>query len=120
MVRLRVLPTAVENLMKSTGVARPFDVEVFARTLGLYPWRYSAGTHTNGTGRFLDWQKGERLLGLRHSALLFSQYDAPQQRHVFNAFPAPNTMREALDAAVSIGWHTRSQVSGSTNLVEAS
>ena len=110
----------MENMKESTVVAIPFDVEVFARTLGLYPWRYSAGTYTNGTGRFLDWQKGERLLGLSHSELLFSQYDAPQQRHVFNAFPAPNTMSAALDAAVSIGWHTRSHVSCSTNVVEAS
>jgi hypothetical protein len=110
----------VENIMKSTGVASSFDVEVFARTLGLVPWRYSAGTYTDGQGRFVDWQKGARLLGLPHSDLLFSRYDAVQGRQVLSPYPAPKTMQEALAAAVSIGWHTRSQVSCSMNLVEAS
>lgn len=82
-----------------------FDIEVFADMLGFRPWPYSAGTYTNATGRFLDWQKGERLLGLPRSDLLFSEYDEREQRNVLRGFPAPKTMHDAVEAAAAIGWH---------------
>jgi hypothetical protein len=94
--------------MRGGGVEKnPFSLEAFAEALGLRPWRYSAKTYTDGAGRYLDWQKGERLLGLPHSDLLLSEYDGEQQRHVLRPFPVPKTMEDAMEAAASIGWHAR-------------
>jgi hypothetical protein len=94
----------MENIMESIVVAIPFDMEAFARQLEFYPWPYSAGTYTNGAGRFMGWQKGERLLGMPNSELLFSEYNEVQQRSALTGFPAPKTMDDGLEAAVSIGW----------------
>jgi hypothetical protein len=68
-----------------------FPLEDFVKTLGFRPWRYSDATYTDGAGRFLDWKKAERLLGLPHSDLLFSEYDPQAQRCVLRPFPAPST-----------------------------
>jgi hypothetical protein len=84
-----------------------FPIEAFAQALGMRPWGYSADTYTDGAGRFLDWHKAERLLGLPHSDLLFTEYDAAQQRNVLKPFPEPKTMEDAMEAAIAVGWRTR-------------
>jgi hypothetical protein len=81
----------------------PFNVETFAQALGWKPWPYSAGTYWKGS-RFLDWQKGKRLLGLPNGELLFSAYDHHQQTNRWYPFPAPKTMQDAMNAVGSLGW----------------
>lgn len=108
-----------------------FSIEAFAETLGFRRWSYNPqGPYTyivreprattgpqedarrmhsfwNGGTRFIDWRKGEPLLGMLHSDLLFSEYDGVQQRNVLRPFPAPKTMEDAMEAAASIGWYAR-------------
>jgi hypothetical protein len=96
-----------------------FDISMFADMLGFRPWPYSPDTYTNGTGRFVDWSKGEQLLGIPHSELFFSAYDEAQRRNVLWGFPAPKTMHDAVETAASVGWHTHGAAVCSTNLMEA-
>ncbi len=84
---------------------RGFDFDAFGRALGWTRWPYSPqDTYWDGRCRFLDRHKGGRLLGLPHSDLLLSEYDAAQGRNRLHPFPWPKTVEEALTALVTVGW----------------
>jgi hypothetical protein len=87
------------------GASAPFRFEAFGRALGYRPWPYSPeGTYWNGGSRFLDWQNAERLIGLSHSELLLSEYDAIGARNRLYPFPTPKTVGDAIEAVISLGW----------------